>query len=183
MQVKDIKISENTKNILLIAGIGIVAYVIYKVVNKVGEAVEGVKSAGQTVTDSISAGEKSKKIDDKVLENTKPKSPWSPDYYKNNLPKGTPLFKVATATGIADKIYKEFGQTFFAPSLSNFYKIMSTVQYRQQLSQIADVFEKKYNKNMLQYVQSGAKRSGWTNLVYSTEMDDLVNYGTNLKDF
>jgi hypothetical protein len=108
---------------------------------------------------------------DKVAKTfgTAANSPFSPSYYKN-APAGSHLITRAMAEKLAGEINDAIG--FFSDDENKVYGTLRQLQYKTQLSFLADVFFQKYKMDLYQLFQRNLSDS---------EIDVINNIATNLK--
>lgn len=184
--VTSIKPSQKVTDIIILIGVGLVIYSLYKVSQTVSDVVNAVPKVAEGAKDVIIGGGSGTKALDEKTEDAKKYSAWSPDWLKKNIKQGTKLFTVAALKIIAKKINKEFSpdignEYVFAPHISRLWDYLKTVQYKSQLSQLADYYEKQYGVPMLQQIQTGLKAAGWTNAEYLLKMQSVIDFAEKLK--
>ncbi len=95
-------------------------------------------------------------------------SPFSPQYYKNKV--GAKLITKAEAQRLAKIIYEADG--YFNDNEGAVYSALRQLQYRTQLSWLADVFAQQYQKDLYTYLRS---------FMDDSEMDVVHGIANNLR--
>ena len=149
-----------TKTILLVGAVGLGAYILYKPFKKLFETLDITKSeVEEKVTTQQSGGVK---------------SPFNPLYWRQI--KGAKLLTQAQAQAKATVLYNSITNT--GPKFDTILAIFKTLQYKTQVSFLADVFARKYKRDLLDYLQNG--RSNF--LVHNALREDSLNTILQLVD-
>lgn len=88
-------------------------------------------------------------------------NPWNPNYWKQlrDQNKGKRVLTVTPASTekIITVLYDAIHQWVpVAPDSEKILGVFSTVQYKSQISWLADAFQKKYNKDLLTFLDNGS---------------------------
>lgn len=101
---------------------------------------------------------------------TSTNSPFSPRYWKDQKGESVQLIPKATAEKLADQLNDAIG--FFSDDENAVYGILRQLNYKTQLSWLADVFFEKYKMDMYQLLSRN---------LGDEEMDVVNNIATQLK--
>jgi hypothetical protein len=150
----------DTKTILTIGAVGLGAYILYKPFKALFETLDITKSeVEEKVTTQQSGGVK---------------SPFNPLYWRQF--KNAHLMKQYQAQAKATVLYNSITNT--GPKFDTILAIFKTLQYKTQVSFLADVFARKYKIDLLDYLQNG--RSNF--LVHNALREDSLNTILQLVD-
>src|SRR5690349_224871 len=139
-----------------IVGFLILAFVVYKVMEKFG----------------LIKSEEAKKLEaDNVEASSTQTTPWAPQYYKTR-PKGTviKLITKATANQFADQIFESIGN--FYDDENGVYSIFRQLTYKSQLSFLSEVFNTRHKADLYNFLQRNFS---------DKEITVLINIVSNLK--
>ena len=108
-------------------------------------------------------------------EQTNPNSPWKPAFYKS-APIGSYLLTVATAIDYSITIHGAF--TVFQDDFNAIMNVFSQLKTKSQLSFLSDIFQQRYNEDLLSFLKDGGGVLPWDGLSDShlKILTDLVNH-------
>ena len=141
-------------NTLIIAGVAVGGYL---VVRKV------------LVSLGLAGGRGAKEVQQQLQD---PLSPWKPAFWKR---KPATILTRATAENYAKKVYDALN--WYADDTAAVSGVFSALKTQAQVSFLADVFNQKYNADLLTYLQEGSDTFPWNGL-----SDDELLRITNLVD-
>lgn len=155
--------------LLLVAGGGLVIYFMYK--------------TGKSLTDLLGITQsKEEKKAQELFASEPSQNPWSPVYYKE-LNKGNKiyLFDKKYLEPKAKAIYNAISKIPLMTDSAKVATIIKSLQYKSQISYLADYFQKKYGYDMFTYIKDGYRFfvDGATGLS-DADMNQLINYVNNL---
>lgn len=149
--MKNVKIND----IIVIGAAGVTTILLYKV---------------GRLTNIIPSGSDSKVI--KQL--TDPKGYWKPNYYKVN---GGTILTQKAAEEFAKKIYDSLG--FFYDDVNTILSVFYQLKSKTQVSFLSDVFQKKYNRDLLNFLNDGAGLT-WLDGLSDSNMQKIIDYTDKL---
>jgi hypothetical protein len=129
---------KSNEKIMVLAGLGLAAFVVYKVIKGVDSVAEGLGLKDSADTKDLNS----------VTEN--PNSPWSPNFYKA-APAGAVLLTSSGAVALADKLWNMFG--VWDDDEAGAIAIIKSMKTQSQLSYLADVFYESYRKDLLSWLR------------------------------
>lgn len=141
-------------NTVIIAGIAVGGYL---VVRKL------------LVSLGLAGGKGEKEVKNELQD---PGSPWKPAYWKKV---GGTVLTRSTADYYAKKIYDALN--WYADDTAKVNGVFAELTTKSQVSFLADVFNQKYNADLLSYLQEGSDTFPWNGL-----SDDELLKITNLVD-
>lgn len=108
-------------------------------------------------------------------EQANPNSPWKPAFYKSS-PAGSYLLTVDTATAFSKTIHNAF--TVFNDDFNAIMSVFSALKTKSQLSFLSDVFQQRYNEDLLSFLKDGGGILPWDGLsdTHLKVLTDLVNH-------
>ena len=151
------------KDIAIIAGIGLGAWILYKPFKALFDTL------GITQSQTAQAVEQ--------IQTQAIKSPFNPSYWKS-FPKAFLMTQVqadAKATAIYNSI------TYFGNDFPKILAIFKTIGYKTQVSQLSEVFSKKFNIDLLEYLKNGKSNFLVHNALNETQLQTIISLVNNLK--
>ena len=151
------------KDIAIIAGIGLGAWILYKPFKALFDTL------GITQSQTAQAVEQ--------IQTQSVKSPFNPSYWKS-FKKSIlmPQYQAdAKATAIHDAI------SFFGPDYAKILSIFKTLAYKTQVSQLSEVFSKKYKTDLLEYLKNGKSNFLAHNALSESQLQTIISLVNNLK--
>jgi hypothetical protein len=109
-------------------------------------------SAGNKILETLGITDSPDMTAVKAIE-TNPTSFWNPNFYKTYTSYTTSLTSDQANT-YADTLYNGLG--FLSPDLTAITGVIHALQTQSELSYIADVFQAKYNQDLLTYLDNGS---------------------------
>ena len=152
MAKKKVNVDLNT---VILAGIAIGGYLVVKKV---------------LVSLGLAGGRGQKQVQQELQD---PSSPWKPAFYKNKT--GALLLTPMEADQYATSIYDALN--WYADNTAAVNAVFNAIRTKTQVSYLAEAFWKKYNEDLLTYLQEGSDTFPWNGL-----SDDELNRITNLVD-
>jgi hypothetical protein len=158
-------ISEQNQNLLFKAGLVAAGY--FLVVAPLLEAI-GVKQSRDEI-------ERQKDID-KATGTGGAGNPWNKDYWRA---KPGPVIDNNTALGYAQTIYDSFG--LFGDSEEQVISVFRRLQFKKDVSRIADVFNQAFGGDLLAFLKVGSQYSGPWGGLSEADLGTIINIVNNLK--
>lgn len=138
---------------------------------------------GKTITDALGlTTSKEEKQAQQVFASAPAENPWSPTYYKELNKKNTIyLMPQQSLETKAKGIYNAISKIPFMTDSAKIGAIIKSLQYKTQVSYLAEYFAKKYGYDMFTYIKDGYRFfvDGATGLS-DKDMTQLINYVNNL---
>jgi len=106
-----------------------------------------------------------------------PQSPWKPSFYKRA---GATLLTRATAENYAKRIYDALN--WYADDTAAVNGVFSALKTQSQVSFLAEVFNQKYNADLLTYLSEGSDTFPWNGLG-DNELLRITNLVNNLPQY
>ena len=103
-------------------------------------------------------------------------SPWSPIYWQN-APTGARLITSAGANDFAEKIWDSVG--IFTSSITDVVGVIHQLSAKSQVSFLADMFYKNYNKDLLAWLTLQYTKMGTPD----PALADITTYVNNLQPY
>jgi len=171
---------------IIMAGAVVALYILYKGGQKVGAAIK--ETAGSTL-DAITPGSKSEGIDERVkaLQDDPENNPFNGKYMNERLGRSGMLYVPgANKLKYVQQLYKKYHPDFVNKNLipathDLIMSIIKGLKQKNQLSDIAYLYEQKYNADLLADIQTSLKNAGVTNLEYSKFMPEILDAVNKLK--
>jgi hypothetical protein len=155
--------------ILLMAGGGYVLYLMYK--------------TGKSITDVLNiTTSKEEKEAQQIFASEPTSNPFSPLYYKElNKKNVVYLFDKKYLEPKAKAIYDAVSKFPFMTDSAKIATIIKSLQYKSQISYLAEYFQKKYGYELFTYIKDGYSFfvNGATGLS-DKDMAQIINYVNNL---
>lgn len=155
---------------LALIGIGAYFFIVKPLLDKTAQALNLMDTPEEK-------GEK--KIIDKYENSGNASNPFSPVFWRQGG-QGTVLLRVADAEQMAAIIYKAFGN--FTDDEEAVFGVFRRLSTQSQVSWLADIFQKKYKMDLLNYIRQGYgifPNAGLNN----TELSQLLNIIDKLPKF
>lgn len=151
------------KTILTIGAVGLGIYILYKPIKALFDTFGITQSATEEKVQTIQASGS--------------KSPFSPLYYKSF--KRAVLMPVAQANAKAKAIFDSI--TYFGNDYSKILAIFKTLNYKTQVSFLAQQFQALYKKDLLEYLKSGKSSRLVQNALSDTQVQTIIDLVSKLK--
>ena len=154
-----------TESILIVAGVGLLVWVVYKPIRELFNTFGITQSkTEQSVQKTQSSGVK---------------SPFSPLYWKQF--KGAKLLTIAQADAKAKAIENSIGYVQLKPDFSKILAIFKTLQYKTQVSFLAQRFQTLFNTDLLEYLRNGKSNRLVQNALNNNQLKTIIDLVNNLK--
>lgn len=153
----------DTKTIVTVGAVGLGIYILYKPIKALFDTFGITQSATEEKVQTI--------------QSSGSKSPFSPLYYKSF--KRAVLMPVAQANAKAKAIFDSI--TYFGNDYSKILAIFKTLNYKTQVSFLAQQFQALYKKDLLEYLKSGKSSRLVQNALSDTQVKTIIDLVSNLK--
>jgi hypothetical protein len=154
-----------TESVLIIAGVGLLAWAVYKPLRELFNTFGITQSkVEQNVQKTQSSGIK---------------SPFSPLYWKQF--KNAHLITIAQADAKAKAIENSIGYFQNRPDFAKILAIFKTLQYKTQVSFLAQRFQALFKQDLLEYLKSGKSGRFIQNALSENQLQTLIDLVNNLK--
>lgn len=155
----------DTKTIVTVGAVGLGIYILYKPIKALFDTFGITQSATEEKVQTI--------------QSSGSKSPFSPLYYKSF--KRAVLMPVAQANAKAKAIEESIGYTKLKPDYSKILAIFKTLNYKTQVSFLAQQFQALYKKDLLDYLKSGKSSRFIQNALSDTQVQTIIDLVSKLK--
>ena len=153
----------DNKTIITVGAVALGAWILYKPIRTLFDTL------------GITTSETQQQL--QQAQTTGVKSPFSPLYWKQF--KKAHLLTQAQADAKAQVIYNSI--TNFGPKFDKILAVFKTLQYKTQVSFLADVFARKYKTDMLDYLQNGKSNFLVHNALREDSLNTILQLVSNLK--
>lgn len=153
----------DTKTIVTFGAVGLGIYILYKPIKALFDTFGITQSATEQKVQTI--------------QTSGSKSPFSPLYYKSF--KRAVLMPVAQANAKAKAIFDSI--TYFGNDYSKILAIFKTLNYKTQVSFLAQQFQALYKKDLLEYLRSGKSSRLVQNALSDTQVQTIIDLVNKLK--
>lgn len=153
----------DTKTIVTVGAVGLGIYILYKPIKALFDTFGITQSATEEKVQTI--------------QSSGSKSPFSPLYYKSF--KRAVLMPVAQANAKAKAIFDSI--TYFGNDYSKILAIFKTLNYKTQVSFLAQQFQALYKKDLLEYLKSGKSSRLVQNALSDTQVQTIIDLVSKLK--
>lgn len=153
----------DTKTIVTVGAVGLGIYILYKPIKALFDTFGITQSATEEKVQTI--------------QSSGSKSPFSPLYYKSF--KRAVLMPVAQANAKAKAIFDSI--TYFGNDYSKILAIFKTLNYKTQVSFLAQQFQALYKKDLLEYLKSGKSSRLVQNALSDTQVKTIIDLVSKLK--
>ena len=153
----------DTKTIVTIGAVGLGIYILYKPIKALFD------------TFGITQSATAEKV--QTIQTSGSKSPFSPLYYKSF--KRAVLMPVAQANAKAKAIFDSI--TYFGNDYSKILAIFKTLNYKTQVSFLAQQFQALYKKDLLEYLRSGKSSRLVQNALSDNQVQTIIDLVNKLK--
>jgi hypothetical protein len=151
------------KTILTIGAVGLGIYILYKPIKALFDTFGITQSAtAEAVQQAQTSGSK---------------SPFSPLYWRGI--RGAYLIPVAQANAKAKAIFDSI--TYFGNDYSKILAIFKTLNYKTQVSFLAQQFQALYKKDLLEYLRSGKSSRLVQNALSENQIQTIIDFVNKLK--
>ena len=151
------------KTILTVGAVGLGIYILYKPIKALFDTFGITQSATEEKVQTIQASGS--------------KSPFSPLYYKSF--KKAILMPVAQANAKAKAIFDSI--TYFGNDYSKILAIFKTLNYKTQVSFLAQQFQLLYKQDLLEYLRSGKSSRLVHNALSDNQVQTIIDLVGKLK--
>jgi hypothetical protein len=158
---------KKTENLLIKVGIiGVAYFVILKpILNKLGITKSDID---RTIENQENKGNK--------------ENPFSPLFYKSAPPKTImKLLTIATAESYAKQLYDAMG--VFGDDESKVYGVFRNLKTQSQLSFLAEIFQRKYKMDLLDYLKRGYSNINPASGLNNDEMNTVLSIVNKLPKY
>jgi hypothetical protein len=153
----------DTQTILTIGAVGLGIYILYKPIKALFDTFGITQSAtAEAVQQAQTSGSK---------------SPFSPLYWRGIT--GAYLIPVAQANAKAKAIFDSI--TYFGNDYSKILAIFKTLNYKTQVSFLAQQFQALYKKDLLEYLRSGKSNRLVQNALSENQIQTIIDFVNKLK--
>jgi hypothetical protein len=153
----------DTKTIVTVGAVGLGIYILYKPIKALFDTFGITQSATEQKVQTI--------------QTSGSKSPFSPLYYKSF--KRAVLMPVAQANAKAKAIFDSI--TYFGNDYSKILAIFKTLNYKTQVSFLAQQFQALYKKDLLEYLRSGKSSRLVQNALSNNQVQTIIDLVNKLK--
>lgn len=154
-----------TESILIVAGVGLLVWAVYKPIRELFNTFGITQSkTEQSVQKTQSSGIK---------------SPFSPLYWKQF--KNAKLLTIAQADAKAKAIENSIGYVQLKPDFNKILAIFKTLQYKTQVSFLAQRFQMLFNTDLLEYLRTGKSNRFVQNALNDNQLKTIIDLVNNLK--
>jgi hypothetical protein len=153
----------DTKTIVTVGAVGLGIYILYKPIKALFDTFGITQSATEQKVQTI--------------QTSGSKSPFSPLYYKSF--KRAVLMPVAQANAKAKAIFDSI--TYFGNDYSKILAIFKTLNYKTQVSFLAQQFQALYKKDLLDYLKSGKSSRFIQNALSDNQVQTIIDLVNKLK--
>jgi hypothetical protein len=153
----------DTKTIVTVGAVGLGIYILYKPIKALFDTFGITQSATEQKVQTI--------------QTSGSKSPFSPLYYKSF--KRAVLMPVAQANAKAKAIFDSI--TYFGNDYSKILAIFKTLNYKTQVSFLAQQFQSLYKKDLLDYLKSGKSSRFIQNALSDNQVQTIIDLVNKLK--
>ena len=151
------------KTILTIGAVGLAIYILYKPIKALFDTFGITQSAtAEAIQQAQTSGSK---------------SPFSPLYWRGIT--GAHLIPVAQANAKAKAIFNSI--TYFGNDYSKILAIFKTLNYKTQVSFLAQQFQALYKKDLLEYLRSGKSSRLVQNALSENQIQTIIDFVNKLK--
>jgi hypothetical protein len=151
------------KTILTIGAVGLGIYILYKPIKALFDTFGITQSAtAEAVQQAQTSGAK---------------SPFSPLYWRGI--RGAYLIPVSQANAKAKAIFDSI--TYFGNDYSKILAIFKTLNYKTQVSFLAQQFQALYKKDLLEYLRSGKSSRLVQNALSENKIQTIIDFVNKLK--
>lgn len=151
------------KTILTVGAVGLGIYILYKPIKALFDTFGITQSATEEKVQTI--------------QTSGSKSPFSPLYYKSF--KKAILMPVAQANAKAKAIFDSI--TYFGNDYSKILAIFKTLNYKTQVSFLAQQFQALYKQDLLEYLRSGKSSRLVHNALSDNQVQTIIDLVGKLK--
>ena len=153
----------DTQTILTIGAVGLGIYILYKPIKALFDTFGITQSAtAEAIQQAQTSGSK---------------SPFSPLYWRGIT--GAHLIPVAQANAKAKAIFNSI--TYFGNDYSKILAIFKTLNYKTQVSFLAQQFQALYKKDLLEYLRSGKSSRLVQNALSENQIQTIIDFVNKLK--
>ena len=154
-----------TESILIVAGVGLLVWAIYKPIRELFNTFGITQSkTEQSVQKTQSSGIK---------------SPFSPLYWKQF--RNAKLLTIANATAKAKAIEESIGYIQLKPDYNRILAIFKTLQYKTQVSFLAQRFQELFKTDLLEYLRTGKSNRLVQNALNNNQLKTIIDLVNNFK--
>jgi hypothetical protein len=153
----------DTKTIVTVGAVGLGIYILYKPIKALFDTFGITQSATEQKVQTI--------------QTSGSKSPFSPLYYKSF--NRAVLMPVAQANAKAKAIFDSI--TYFGNDYSKILAIFKTLNYKTQVSFLAQQFQALYKKDLLEYLRSGKSSRLVQNALSDNQVQTIIDLVNKLK--
>ena len=154
-----------TESILIVAGVGLLVWAIYKPIRELFNTFGITQSqTEQSVQKTQSSGVK---------------SPFSPLYWKQF--RNAKLLTIANATAKAKAIEESIGYIKMKPDYNRILAIFKTLQYKTQVSFLAQRFQELFKTDLLEYLRTGKSNRLVQNALNNNQLKTIIDLVNNFK--
>jgi hypothetical protein len=155
----------DTKTIVTVGAVGLGIYILYKPIKALFDTFGITQSATEQKVQTI--------------QTSGSKSQFSPLYYKSF--KRAVLMPVAQTNAKAKAIEESIGYTKLKPDYSKILAIFKTLNYKTQVSFLAQQFQALYKKDLLEYLRSGKSSKLIQNALSDNQVQTIIDLVNKLK--
>ena len=159
------KQSIDNKTILVIGAVALGGYILYK----------PFKALFDTL--GITQSETQQQLQTQQTKGKK--SPFSPLYWKQF--KGAHILTQAQANAKADALYNAI--TNLGPKFDTILAVFKSLSYKTQVSFLADVFSRRYKRDLLDYLQNGRSNFLVHNALREDSLSTILQLVENMKTY
>lgn len=157
---------KGTKQIFALSAIAVAIYLAVKPINKLFETFGINKSEGEKA----------------YLTEQTTGSPFSPNYWRNYRLTHGANTQILTTTGanyLANIIYNSIG--YLGNDFQKIFGALKQLKYKTQLSFLAEIFQKRYNADLLTYLRNAKSNMLIHNALTDDQINQVVNFVNTLK--
>ena len=153
----------DNKTILTVGAVALGAWVLYKPIKALFDTLGVTQSETQQMLQQ--------------QQTTGVKSPFSPLYWRQF--KKSHILTQAQADAKAAALNNAI--TYTGPNFQTIIGVFKSLQYKTQVSYLADYFARKYKTDLLEYLQNGKSNFLVHNALREAQLNTILTYVNNLK--